>query len=113
ARMGPSLKTQSGAPPAATRREVSAIARSLVSGVPSAPALSGEDRGRDEPKDTPAAWNLVHSHSGTAVRLSDTSTVSSSVTLPGQSHAGSSSNTRRLTYWQSVARVGLQVAEAL
>src|SRR5262249_11534308 len=42
-----------------------------------------------------------------------TSAVSSPVNLPGQSDATSASTTRKLTYWQSVARVGIQVADAL
>ncbi|HEV3345117.1 MAG TPA: serine/threonine-protein kinase, partial [Pirellulales bacterium] len=65
-----------------------------------------------EVKDPTADRNLARSQTGTAVRESD-SNVSSSVTLPGQSDSSSGSKARRLTYWQSVARVGLQVAEAL
>jgi WD40 repeat protein/serine/threonine protein kinase len=38
---------------------------------------------------------------------------SSSVVLPGQSRDGSKSKHRKQTYWQSVARIGVQVAEAL
>ena len=38
---------------------------------------------------------------------------SSSVVLPGASGSGASRSGRPATYWQSVARVGLQVAEAL
>jgi serine/threonine protein kinase/WD40 repeat protein/Tfp pilus assembly protein PilF len=38
---------------------------------------------------------------------------SSSVVLPGTSTGDGSSRARRATYWQSVARVGVQVAEAL
>jgi WD40 repeat protein/serine/threonine protein kinase len=37
----------------------------------------------------------------------------SSVSLPGQSGEASASRTKRLTYYQSVAQVGLQVAQAL
>src|SRR5262249_10430587 len=44
---------------------------------------------------------------------SGASAVSSSVNLPGQSDTISGSKTRKLTYWQSVARVGVQVADAL
>ena len=47
-------------------------------------------------------------------RLSDSFTVSSSsVTLPGTSGTGRKSSTRKQTYWQSVANIGLQVADAL
>jgi serine/threonine protein kinase/formylglycine-generating enzyme required for sulfatase activity/tetratricopeptide (TPR) repeat protein len=38
---------------------------------------------------------------------------SSSVVLPGQSGAEGASQPRASTYWQSVARIGIQVAEAL
>src|SRR5262249_42872538 len=45
-----------------------------------------------------------------AVRTTDTlSLSSSSVVLPGQGGSG----TRKATYWQSVARLGVQVADAL
>ena len=46
--------------------------------------------------------------------LSDSFTPSSSsVVLPGQSREGSKSKHRKPTYWQSVASIGVQVAEAL
>jgi eukaryotic-like serine/threonine-protein kinase len=38
---------------------------------------------------------------------------SSSVVLPGQSREGSKSKNKKRTYWQSVATIGVQVAEAL
>jgi serine/threonine protein kinase len=38
---------------------------------------------------------------------------SSAVVLPGQSRDGSKTAGRKPTYWQSVARIGVQVAEAL
>ncbi len=38
---------------------------------------------------------------------------SSSVVLPGQSRDGSKSKNKKRTYWQSVAAIGVQVAEAL
>src|SRR5262249_8400154 len=38
---------------------------------------------------------------------------SSSVVLPGSSRDGSKSKHRKHTYWQSVASIGVQVAEAL
>ncbi len=38
---------------------------------------------------------------------------SSSVVLPGQSRDGSKSKNKKRTYWQSVATIGVQVAEAL
>jgi serine/threonine protein kinase/Flp pilus assembly protein TadD len=48
---------------------------------------------------------------GLHARSSDTTGLSSSVTLPGQSESGRKGH--KLTYWQSVARVGVQVADAL
>jgi WD40 repeat protein/serine/threonine protein kinase/tetratricopeptide (TPR) repeat protein len=47
-------------------------------------------------------------------RLSDSFTLSnSSVILPGQSGTTRSSSARKQTYWQSVATIGMQVADAL
>src|SRR5262249_22979397 len=49
-----------------------------------------------------------------AGRRSDASSPSSSsIVLPGQSGAGRAPKTRQTTYWQSVARLGVQGAEAL
>jgi eukaryotic-like serine/threonine-protein kinase len=46
--------------------------------------------------------------------LSDSFTLSSSsVILPGRSRDGSKSKNKKQTYWQSVASIGVQVAEAL
>ena len=49
----------------------------------------------------------------TTGRLSDTFSISGSVALPGQSSDGTKSKSSRNAYWQSVARIGVQVAEAL
>ena len=46
--------------------------------------------------------------------VSDSFTLSSSsVVLPGRSRDGSKSKSRKPTYWQSVATIGVQVADAL
>ena len=46
--------------------------------------------------------------------VSDSFTLSSSsVVLPGRSRDGSKSKSRKPTYWQSVASIGIQVADAL
>jgi eukaryotic-like serine/threonine-protein kinase len=46
--------------------------------------------------------------------LSDSFTLSSSsVALPGRSQGGSKAKSRKQTYWQSVAAIGVQVADAL
>ncbi|HUG91227.1 MAG TPA: protein kinase [Planctomycetaceae bacterium] len=53
-------------------------------------------------------------HPSTAVgRQSETLARSDSFTLPGQETDGSRSRSVRSTYWQSVARIGVQVGEAL
>jgi eukaryotic-like serine/threonine-protein kinase len=105
ARMGPGSKAPTDSAPTVTfaDREVSAIAHSLLTGIyrPAAEAAA------------PPAGFDVSSRSGTAVRPSDTSGAGSSVSLPGQSGVSPGGKARKLTYWQSVARVGVQVADAL
>jgi len=59
----------------------------------------------------PAAPRLENARGPT---LSDSfSPSSSSVVLPGQSRDGSKARNRKQTFWQSVATIGVQVAEAL
>jgi serine/threonine protein kinase len=104
-----------------TRRDVSAadMARSLLTG---AFQLSGDGEAGD-PEPQPAfdatadggppqsAPSLGNADSG---RLSDSFTVSSSsITLPGTSGTGRKGAVKKQTYWQSVANIGRQVAEAL
>jgi len=61
------------------------------------------------PGATPGPTPLSLSESGSAVSLS-----ASGVHLPGQSEPGvSSSSGKKTTYWDSVARIGVQVAGAL
>jgi len=82
------------------------MARSLLSG-DFGPARGGEATvAAPEPLAGPPP-------AGPAIPGSTASLSSSSVLLPGPGGAALSSRTRRLTYWQSVARVGLQVADAL
>jgi WD40 repeat protein/serine/threonine protein kinase len=87
----------------------------------SAPAVSAADvarsllTGRFEPAITPGS---SAESDGPAVcpdePRPDGSTLSaSSVVLPGQSGDGRTSRVKKQTYWQSVARVGVQVADAL
>jgi serine/threonine protein kinase len=104
-RMGPALLPPTASSQPERSRDASAIARSLVSGV--RPPSAGEAG------DVTTAWKVGSNESGTAVRGSDPADTSAAVTLPGQSESSSGSAGRRMTYWQSVARVGLQVAEAL
>jgi WD40 repeat protein/serine/threonine protein kinase len=107
--------TITGSEPRATRKELSAVqmARSLLTGEFHGPndkndeeaAAALEDAARREDQGTDAAGSPAASDS---FRLS-----SSSVVLPGRSRDGSKSKSRKQTYWQSVARIGVQVAEAL
>src|SRR5579871_3522931 len=116
----------------AARKDVSAadVARSLISGrfeprpvLPSAPAQQDEDDGRAAVAEDPAAVPLspqpkedrISSLSPhvAAGRLSDAFELSgSSGSVPG-SREDSSGGNRKLTYWQSIARIGVQVASAL
>src|SRR5262249_6556720 len=102
--------------PHMARKEISAVrvARSLLTGefqpasdrndhegaaARTEAAAPRQDQGADVP--LPAA-------------LSDSFTLSSSsVVLPGRSRDGSKARHRKQTYWQSVASIGVQVAEAL
>jgi serine/threonine protein kinase len=109
------LKRMQGGKPAGTgsagdlrvsHKDVSAVdvARSLMTGE-FHPA--GDP---DEPSEPPATGHAAPESGG---KLSDSFTVSSSsVTLPGPDKAAGG-KARKLTYWQSMARVGVQVAEAL
>jgi WD40 repeat protein/serine/threonine protein kinase/tetratricopeptide (TPR) repeat protein len=99
-------------------REMSAVhvARSLLTGDFQRPF--GEPEPEDEamaptkpqapPEDPPAPTIPRMSGSSDTFRLS-----SSSVMLPGQSRDNSKSKNRKQTYWQSVAHIGVQVADAL
>ena len=104
-----------GGRPHPARKEISAaqVARSL---------LTGEFRGRNDEDDgdaTTAPEDTVRPHDP-AADARDRSTVSdsftpssSSVVLPGRGRHGSNSMSRKPTYWQSVASIGIQVADAL
>jgi WD40 repeat protein/serine/threonine protein kinase len=86
--------------PAKAAKQVSAaeVAQSLLSGQFSAVLVSGERQPPDE---------SVHQHTDAPRSPGDTS-----IHLPGQSAPSTLSETGR-PYWQSVARVGAQVAQAL
>src|SRR5262249_12478500 len=75
--------------------------------------LSGQCRSTSGADSAAAPGEAAGGPSG---RASDTSALSSSsVTLPGQGQGQGSGGVRarKATYWQSVAHVGVQVAEAL
>jgi serine/threonine protein kinase/WD40 repeat protein/tetratricopeptide (TPR) repeat protein len=87
-----------------------AMARSLMTGrfVLAAPAA---EEGSPGPATVKMAPGQEQPH---AVQVVDTvPPSSSSVVLPGQAEQDLASGSRRPTYWQSVARIGVQVADAL
>jgi WD40 repeat protein/serine/threonine protein kinase len=100
---------------AAPRLDISAaeVARSLISGVfrppesaktEAAPVPGNEITIKtDGPQGTLVRGQSVNSPTGS----------SPSIALPGRSDSSSDSSTRRATYWQSVAQIGVQVAGAL
>jgi serine/threonine protein kinase len=94
----------------AARKDLSAfdVARSLLSGQFEE---SGAGPGDSSPPDV--TENSPATGSPSVVHLSDSLTLSSSAMLPGQSSAARQTQAKKLTYWQSVARVGVQVADAL
>src|SRR5262249_34166278 len=109
-------------PPVGDRR----VTRKDISAVEVAPALltrQYKTRPGDDPDpaaDSPPAGNQntpTHAHRshGRSKRKTSHSfsPSSSSVILPHQSGSRSGSRGRRQTYWQSVAQIGVQVAEAL
>jgi WD40 repeat protein/serine/threonine protein kinase len=113
-------------PPKPTRRSLSArrAARSLMTGQFRAASNGTENHAampptidrpashkpaREEPAEAPASG----SGDDVADRRPDAPGLTSSVRLPGQSESATGRKSRRLTYWQSVARVGVQVADAL
>ena len=104
-----------GQPRRSRAQEISAaqVARSL---------LTGEFQGTNDEDDedaTTAPEDAARPHDPAAdapdrPAASDSFTLSSSsVVLPGRSRDGSKSKSRKPTYWQSVASIGIQVAEAL
>jgi WD40 repeat protein/serine/threonine protein kinase len=89
-----------------SRKELSAVqvARSLLTG-----EFQPMTNGSSEEEPAPAPEDPAR-----APALSDSFTLSSSsVVLPGRSRDGSRARNKKQTYWQSVAHIGVQVAEAL
>jgi WD40 repeat protein/serine/threonine protein kinase len=98
-----------------SRKELSAVhvARSLLTGeFMGTNDENGEDEAAASPEAAPKEGQGADSPRPPA--LSDSFTLSSSsVVLPGRSRDGSKSRHRKQTYWQSVASIGVQVANAL
>jgi WD40 repeat protein/serine/threonine protein kinase/Flp pilus assembly protein TadD len=123
ARMSPGGAPPTSSQPIRRSGAARAAARSMMTGEFGA-AAHDEESAKPDPAaatltavgaliDPPAAEvPMTGSGHGTAARRVDTA-VLSSVTLPGQSESGTGRKSKKLTYWQSVARVGVQVADAL
>jgi serine/threonine protein kinase/WD40 repeat protein len=134
ARMNPSGSAPTVvASPVTDRHDVSQIARSLLAGEPcrvddaevpehttiniksakpippalAAPGRASSSGHSDDQRHPHPAPSLAAPGRG------DTSGSTSSVILPGQSGITAGGKTQRLNYWQSVARIGAQVADAL
>src|SRR5947209_8334303 len=107
ARMGAAGKGLggSGSPPAVVvPAEASCIAQSMLTGAYTRAGATPADGPLTQSRETMTA---------AATAVADSGTTSSSVSLPGRGAAAAGSKARRLTYWQSIARVGAQVADAL
>jgi serine/threonine protein kinase len=89
------------------------VARSLLTGAfePTSDGPNQDDAIAESPV---ATVGTAPPTPAAALPLSDSFTLSSSsVVLPGHSRDGSKSRHRKASYWQSVASIGVQVAEAL
>jgi WD40 repeat protein len=122
------IRTGKAEPPAMPNRHVTAtvVAHSLLTGRFAAGGIDDEspERGlaRIVLETGPLAVNRSDAFGATAdsdggvrgsLAASCESAVTSSVFLPGRGQDTGSGRSRAVTYWQSVARVGLQVADAL
>jgi WD40 repeat protein/serine/threonine protein kinase/tetratricopeptide (TPR) repeat protein len=109
---GKQAPTQHDAPgrPTNVTRDISAVdvARGLLSGVFRPPEPTG-DLAIAPAGASPVASASADPGSSSSVRVVDTS---ATIYLPGQTEGSSLSKSGR-QYWQSVARVGMQVADAL
>jgi WD40 repeat protein/serine/threonine protein kinase len=97
-----------------SRKELSAvhIARSLLTGA--FEQASGQNGDEVAPATENDADKPQHEANAPRSPASDSFTLSSSsVVLPSRSRDGSKSRSRKQTYWQSVASIGVQVADAL
>ena len=104
-----------------TRRQVHRAHTEIAAAQVARSLLTGEFPGRndDDEDATTAPEEVARPHDPAADARdrpagSDSFTLSSSsVVLPGRSRDGSQSKRRKPTYWQSVASIGIQVADAL
>jgi serine/threonine protein kinase len=108
----------------ASGQEVSAadVARSLLTGEfhVRTGALEAPELAESAPKAEDAilgsgsqGTDTLCSRESSSGQLSDSFTLSSSLMFPGSGCAVSSSKGKKATYWQSVAHIGVQVADAL
>ena len=112
ARLQPGSKSDASPTQSVSRRDASAIAKSMLTG-----AYHATDSADPAPTHTalePALRETSESPSArTVVPPLDRSSGVSSLSFSGMSDSSSGSRLRKLTYWQSVARVGVQIADAL
>jgi WD40 repeat protein/serine/threonine protein kinase len=114
AQLGSGAKSLASPAPGTTvaRQEASAIVKSLCTGV-YRPAHNGGLDATCDLAESPPDLGFVASPAGATEGPSLLSSTSSSLKLPGPGGGSSSGAGRRLTFAHSVARVGLQVADAL
>ncbi|HEV3260018.1 MAG TPA: serine/threonine-protein kinase, partial [Gemmataceae bacterium] len=127
-RPGHSVKANQAAmaetcPPESVRQSAVELARSLASGCFQARRLSAEEAGEegrgpatptlDESPGNGAAEPVIATATPLQEPLPASTPSASLVVLPGQSGEAGTSSARSATYWQSVARIGVQVADAL
>jgi WD40 repeat protein/serine/threonine protein kinase/tetratricopeptide (TPR) repeat protein len=99
----------------APRVEISAlnVARTLLSGEFKGPMEDGDDADAGKSSDVVETQPKLANLPCTPASADSLTLSSSAVVLPGQSREGSTSKTKKRTYWQSVASIGVQVADAL
>src|SRR5262249_2924925 len=100
------------------RKDVSAadVVRSLMTGDYQHTAAFEDEEGSPAPEEGKASpgASVPSSPSTSGGRLSDSFALSSSsVVLPGQGAAPDQTGAKKQTFWQAVARIGVQVAGAL
>jgi WD40 repeat protein/serine/threonine protein kinase len=93
-----------GTPASAPSPQQSASARDVAQSL-----MTGEFH----PADSDTDENAAHVRRAAAAPVAETVAQSASATLPERSDPGTGRPAKKLTYWQSVARVGAQAADAL
>jgi WD40 repeat protein/serine/threonine protein kinase len=89
------------------------VAQSLLAGRFRPPSDKTEEGSSERPAPPPPADTPGPPFAATGRLSAGSSLSAASVSLPGQGGGERPAQARRLTYWQSVASIGVQVAEAL